>query len=163
MDVGSNNLWYISKRLESEMIKIYIKCFLFLFIIHFVLMFNYYRLLHKDVQILYLHKKSLAEIPSNISSVGSLSYYWITTYINIPIREVQRTFQKMGQKDHRSQKIKKFDVRLYLLVISEVMPIKSHEHECLNMDWTRTTPTDLPKWKLESPWVLNPTQRTAGN
>ena len=53
---------------------------------------------------------------------------------SIHIREVQRTFQKMGQEDHKSQKIKKFDVRLYILVISEVMLIKSHEHDCLNMN-----------------------------
>lgn len=54
-------------------------------------------------------------------------------------------------------------VRLCLLGISETAPIKSHQHNCPNVSWARTTPLDVLSWREKSPQGLNLMQRTTGN
>lgn len=44
--------------------------------------------------------------------------------------------------------------------MSEATPMKSHQHNCLNISWTRTTAINMSEWTGEIPRALNPTQRT---
>lgn len=60
MDVESNNLLYN---------------YSYLIVIQFMLMFKYYNILHKDIQILWLHEKFHVGIQGKISLVGNTSYY----------------------------------------------------------------------------------------
>lgn len=53
--------------------------------------------------------------------------------------EAQGIVQKSGPKDYLIQRIRKFAVRLCLLVTSEATPIKSRQYDCLNMSLTKTT------------------------
>lgn len=41
-----------------------------------------------------------------------------------------KAWVKRGWKDCKSQRIREFAVRLYVLVVSEATPIKSHQHDC---------------------------------
>ena len=59
--------------------------------------------------------------------------------------------------------MEEFSVRLCLLVTSEAAPIRSYQHGCPIISWTKMTPIDMPNWTEKSPWGLNPTQRTTGN
>lgn len=48
---------------------------------------------------------------------------------NTPTPKIQGTFQIRGLKNSKSQRTRAFAVRLYALVISEITPIKSHQHD----------------------------------
>lgn len=61
------------------------------------------------------------------------------TYKTSPTPNAQKILQKRGPKDYLIQRIRKFAVRLCLLVISEVIPIKYHQYDCINMTLTKTT------------------------
>lgn len=81
---------------------------------------------------------------------------------NTPVPKAQGTMQKrVWWKDYKSQRLRKI-VRLYLLVMSAVTPIKSHQYDFLNMSWTRMTPMDRLKWTEKSPLCLKSMQRTTG-
>ena len=58
--------------------------------------------------------------------------------------------------------IKELVVGLYLLAISEATPIKSHQHNYVNMSYIRTT-IDMPMWIGEWPQGHNPTKTSMGN
>lgn len=60
---------------------------------------------------------------------------------NTPAPKAQRTYQKRGWKDCKIQRIKEFAVRLHLLGMAEAVAIKSHQLDCLNMNWTRQQTT----------------------
>jgi hypothetical protein len=61
---------------------------------------------------------------------------------NSPVSKAKETLWKKEWKDCKSQRIRKFDVRLCLLVTSETMP---------NLNWTRVTWTEQghAKWTQE--------------
>ena len=80
-------------------------------------------------------------------------------YKTIPTPKAQEIVHKRW-KDCKSQKAREFAVRLYLLVISEATPIKSHQHDCLNMSWTRMAAMHMPNWTEKSPRGLKLTQKT---
>ena len=50
-----------------------------------------------------------------------------------PTPKAQGSLKKRRQKDCKSRKNLEFCVRLCLLGMSEATPIKSHQHNCLNM------------------------------
>jgi hypothetical protein len=50
-----------------------------------------------------------------------------------PVPEGQGRLQKRGWKDQQSQRVRKFTMKLYLLVLSQATLIKSHQHVCPNM------------------------------
>jgi hypothetical protein len=51
------------------------------------------------------------------------------TFQRLRLRE--HCLKKRRKKDFKNQRIKGFSVRLYLLVISEVIPIEAYQHDCL--------------------------------
>lgn len=53
----------------------------------------------------------------------------------------------------------KFTGRLCFLVIADIIPLKYQRCDCLNMGWTRRTPTDMPHWTLKGYKNLNITQK----
>lgn len=53
-------------------------------------------------------------------------------YVKTLAHEAQGTLWKR-------ERVRELSVRLCLLVVSEAITIKSHEHACLNMSSTRTT------------------------
>lgn len=59
--------------------------------------------------------------------------------------KAQGPLQKRGQKDFNSQSTKALAVRLYLLGLSEAAPLKSHQHDCLNVSWS-VTALDILEW-----------------
>jgi hypothetical protein len=65
-------------------------------------------------------------------------------------------------EDCKSQRIWEFAVKLCLLAVSESILIKSHQQDCPNMRWTKTT-MDMLKPTEESPGGPSSTQRTACN
>lgn len=65
-----------------------------------------------------------------------------------------------GQKDGKTQGIMEFAVRLCLLVMPDTTSIKPHQHDWINVSWTRLTPMEMPKWTGKS---LNSIQRTMHN
>lgn len=81
-------------------------------------------------------------------------------YKTTPAPKAWGTLQKRGQKDCKSQRSGglRWDC-----VTPEVTSVKSHQHDCSNVRWTRRTPTDTPSWMGTSPRGFNPTQRTMGN
>lgn len=62
----------------------------------------------------------------------------------------QETLQKQENKDYKSQWIGKFAVKLYLLRISEVSPVKYLHCDCISMNWTCTTKIVMLIWMEES-------------
>lgn len=62
----------------------------------------------------------------------------------------QETLQKQGNKDFKSQWIGNFAVKLYLLIISEVSPVKYLQCDCLSMNWICTTKIVMLFWMEES-------------
>lgn len=58
----------------------------------------------------------------------------------------QGSVREMGWDDYKSQRNGKCSVRLCLLEMSEAKPINSQQYGCLNINWTRKTPTDMPMW-----------------
>lgn len=62
----------------------------------------------------------------------------------------QETLQKWGHKDYKSQWTSKFAVKLYLLRISEVSPVKYRQCDCISINWTRTTKVVMLIWMEES-------------
>lgn len=54
-------------------------------------------------------------------------------YKTLPHLRSGNTEEKSGQKDPKSQRIKHFAVKLGLLVTSEAILGKSHQHDCPNM------------------------------
>lgn len=52
-------------------------------------------------------------------------------------------FKKRGQKNCKNRD---FSARFCLLVISGATPIGSHQHDCLNVSWTRMMPGNMPNW-----------------
>lgn len=67
---------------------------------------------------------------------------------------------EQGIENCKSQRIREFTVIVCLLVVSEVTPIKSHQYDCLNRNWRRMTPINMPKWMGTRPWSFNLTDRT---
>jgi hypothetical protein len=59
----------------------------------------------------------------------------------IPYLKAKGILQKMGRKNCKSQRIRKFDVQLSLLVTSNTTPAWLP-----NMSWKSLTPTDMIKW-----------------
>ena len=82
---------------------------------------------------------------------------------NIATPKAQGTLWKKRQKGNMTQRIREFAVRLCLLATSEATPIKSHQHYCPNMSWTRRTSKSMPNWVGERPQGLNSAQSTTGN
>lgn len=56
-------------------------------------------------------------------------------YKRTPTPEAQGTLQKRRWRDCKSQRMREFAIKLCLLIMSEVAPIKSHPHDGLNMSW----------------------------
>lgn len=54
-------------------------------------------------------------------------------------------------------------MKLWLLVMSEATPIKSHKHGNPNVQWTRIAPMNMINWMEKSLQDLSPAQRTKGN
>lgn len=69
---------------------------------------------------------------------------------------------KWGRKFVRAED-QEFAVILWLLVLPEAITIKSHQHDFLNISWTRRIPISMPKWMRERPQGLTSAQRTTGN
>lgn len=65
----------------------------------------------------------------------------------------RRSLGRMGLKDCKSQKIRKFVV--CLIRISEATVRKFHQHGSLNMISIRTTPIDMLSWKGQRSWNFN--------
>lgn len=78
-----------------------------------------------------------------------------------PEPKPQGTLMKRREKDCVSYRIKECAVRLCLLVISEPIPIRSHQCGGQNKNWTRTTIDMLKqaRWRLQG---LTPSQVTTG-
>lgn len=75
--------------------------------------------------------------------------------------KAQVTLKKRWWKDYK--KIREFDMRLCLLVVSKALLIMSQQLDHPNMNWTRiTAQMYISKWKEKSPWVFYPTQKTTG-
>ena len=62
----------------------------------------------------------------------------------------------------KGQRIRQFAVKLWLLITSETILIKSHQHNHPSMSWARMTPESMPKWVRKISWGLNLPQRTIG-
>lgn len=60
--------------------------------------------------------------------------------------KAQRILWKGRWKDYKRRRIRKFAARLCVLVASEAVPIKSHQQDLLNMNWTKTTLINTPRW-----------------
>lgn len=80
------------------------------------------------------------------------------TFLHLRLRE----HWGQVQRDCKSQEIKEFAVRLCHLIVSEATPTRSHQHDCLNLSWTRATSIDTPQC-TESGRGLSPIQRNTGN
>lgn len=50
-----------------------------------------------------------------------------------PLHKVQGSLSKRGQNDYKSLWTREFSVKLYLLTMSETIPIKSYQHDFINM------------------------------
>lgn len=50
-----------------------------------------------------------------------------------PLRKVQGSLSKRGQNDYKSLWTREFSVKLYLLTMPETIPIKSYQHDFINM------------------------------
>jgi hypothetical protein len=59
--------------------------------------------------------------------------------------------ETLCMRDCKSQRNREFSVRLYLLVMSEATTIKSHHHDCIDMNRTKMTLTGMPKGLGECP------------
>lgn len=68
-----------------------------------------------------------------------------------------------GQTVLKCEEIREFSVRLHVLVMSEAGPLKSHQHDCPNMWWTRMKLKDILTQMVKRPGGLNAVQRTARN
>lgn len=75
-----------------------------------------------------------------------LHFYWIHLQ-NTPTSKAQGTSQQRGQKYCKSQRIRKFSVRLSLLLMPEAMLVT------LTRIWTRTT-ADMQKWSRARSLIL---------
>lgn len=64
-------------------------------------------------------------------------------------------------KECLSQRNREFAVRLCLLIMSEIMAIKPHQHGCQNMRPSKTV-INMLKWKRQRAQGLKPTRRTTG-
>lgn len=62
-------------------------------------------------------------------------------------QNISRYLQTLNIKIGKSQRIRKFTVRLCLLLISEATLINSHQSDYTNMHWTQSTQMDIYKWK----------------
>lgn len=82
---------------------------------------------------------------------------------NTPASKDQGTVWEKCWEKCKSQSVRKFSRRLYLLVTSEATLIKSHQQDCLEMSWTRVTPTNVSDCTEENPLGLNPAQRIVDN
>lgn len=85
--------------------------------------------------------------PINMQSCEAQSH-WIHLQ-NIPTFKVPGTLQKRGWKDCKSRRIREFGVRLFLLVTSATILIKSYQHDYPNVTWTRRAPTNIKKYMGE--------------
>lgn len=88
--------------------------------------------------------------PIKMQSCGVQSQ-WIHLQ-NILIPESQGTLMKRGHKDCKSQRvrIREFALRLCLLVTPEAIPMRSQQHDCPNVSWTRMMPMGRPDWCREA-------------
>lgn len=85
---------------------------------------------------------------------------------NTPTPKTQGTLQIRGLKNSKSQRTKEFAVRLCALVILEITPIKSHQHDWMWASPVRVEQSDtsgLAKLDGKNPQGLSSTQRTAVN
>lgn len=80
-----------------------------------------------------------------------------------PALKVRETLWKKGQKDCKNQKIREFAVRFCPLIMSQAILIKSLQHHCLNISWTRMTLMDMSTWTGTSLQDGKPTQRIIGS
>lgn len=76
---------------------------------------------------------------------------WSNGYIynKTPKPKVQWSLQMKGWKD--CKRIRRVSVRLCHQAMSEATSIKTHQHNYLNKNWTRTTAVDMVKWTRENP------------
>lgn len=81
--------------------------------------------------------------------VQNVSSTWGSGHITEDVAERQRA---------RGSGIRGFAVRAHLLVTSGVTPAKSPQHDCSNVQWTRTTSMDMASWMGQSPRGFNPTK-----
>ena len=82
--------------------------------------------------------------------------------IFVPFK-AQRSYWKNGREIGWT-KGTELPVKLCLLIMSEIMPIKSHQHGCLSMNWTRKRTTDKLVWvKVYEDSTLHKEQETTKN
>lgn len=95
---------------------------------------------------------------SDCRAVASIPYGYICkTLLCLRLRE---HFWKGDRKIARTRQ--EFAGKLCLLLIPEIL-IKSHQHECPNVNWRRVTSVSLPNWTGKSPGDFSITQRTPGS
>lgn len=88
--------------------------------------------------------ETITKTTSNQNAVIESSPNWYT-HNKILAAKSQGSSQKKGWKDFKSQRIRKCALRLCFRICQEPNP-QSHQHDCFNMIWTKTTTTDIPKW-----------------
>lgn len=71
--------------------------------------------------------------------------------------------KRMGRKDWKRQRIRKFVVGLCLIMISEATFIKSHQYDCQQVSLTRVTSINLANCKKKISRSLTITQKSIGN
>lgn len=94
--------------------------------------------------------------PNKIQNCGA-HWQWIHLQKQPFLLRFRDHCAKRKQKDYKNKMIWKLTVRLYLLEISEAIPITSCWHDCLNKSWIRATIIDMQKWLVKSSWILSPT------
>lgn len=94
----------------------------------------------------------------NQSKCRIMEPFPIFLQITLATKNGQGLLQERGRK---SQKIRKFAVRLCLLGMSKAKHIKSHQHDVLNVSRTRTREGML-QWMEKSLVGLEPSQKAMG-
>lgn len=66
-----------------------------------------------------------------------------------PVPKAQGTSRERGWKDCMSQRSGEIAVMPCLLVMSEAISTKSHQHDCLHVSWAKTRTIDTLMWTEE--------------
>ena len=77
----------------------------------------------------------------------------------IPITWAQRTLYNNWQNGCKEPENQSISVRLFLIELSETIPMKFHQHDCPNTRWKRTVAMHMLMWTEKCPGGLNSIQK----
>lgn len=102
-----------------------------------------------------------------VATHNFIRLHWIIMWLNLMDHWIKPKMYKFWSKICRNGGVKQDRVVISKCVLWEgvirIYCVKSCQHDCWDVSWTRTTSVNMPNWTAQSQRSLNLTKRSIGN